>query len=103
MLNGFSKFMAFDQIAQFDLRYQKIIVTIGQLQMLTLFYPDDGWNIWSYSNNAFKIVKNTLNASLIFPYLKKVESEILVKVLLLFLFTINFYIILMIFYFGRFY
>lgn len=71
--------------------------------MLALLYPEDGWNIWSYSNNIINILKNLLNISLLIPYIKKLESANLVKIILLLLLTINFSVILMIFYFGRFY
>lgn len=38
--------------------------------MLSLHFPNDGWNLWSYEDDAFRIAKNILNASLMTPYLK---------------------------------
>ncbi|CAD8063529.1 unnamed protein product [Paramecium sonneborni] len=102
MLQGFCLVSMYQPNLTLSLKIQKLVLLIYYCQILTLAFPLDGWNLWTYKDGAFRIAKNLLNMILIFPYVIEVKSSTLINVLIILFSIFNIFMLLAIFLIAKF-
>ncbi|CAD8128287.1 unnamed protein product [Paramecium sonneborni] len=102
MLQGFFLVSMYQPKFSLSQKIQKIVLLIYYCQILTLAFPIDGWNLWTYKDGALRMTKNLLNMILIFPYIIEIKSSVLIYVLIILFSIINIFILLAIFIIAKF-
>ncbi|CAK66035.1 unnamed protein product (macronuclear) [Paramecium tetraurelia] len=102
MLQGFCFVSMYQPSFTLNIKIQRLVLLIYYCQTLTLAFPLDGWNLWTYKDGAFRMTKNLLNMFLIFPYVNEVKSSTLIYVLTLLFSLFNIFMLLTIFLIAKF-